>query len=84
MSLYVDGKKTRITDYSDTFISVYLKAGKHDIKLSYETPLLKEGAIISTGCLGIFVLSIQIRKKTKDERTSRTLCRTIQGDKSED
>lgn len=83
-SLYVDGKKTRITDFSDTFISVYLKAGKHDIKLSYETPLLKEGAIISTGCLGIFVLSIQIRKKTKDERTSRTLCRTIQGDKSEE
>lgn len=81
--LFVDGKRAKISDFSDTFISVYLEEGQHKIELNYETPLIKEGAIISCSCVGIFIISILIRKKTKDERTNRTLYRTIQAGKPE-
>lgn len=67
-TLYVDGKETDITDFCDTFISVDLQSGTHEIELKYETPLLKEGGAVSCACILLFVIAITIRKrKTKDE-----------------
>lgn len=45
--LMVDGKKVLIEDFKDTFISVYLEEGEHTIALSYMTPGLETGMIIS-------------------------------------
>ena len=45
--LTVDGRPVLIEDFKDTFISVYLEEGEHTIALSYVTPGLETGAIIS-------------------------------------
>ncbi len=61
-TLYVDGKETEILDFKETFISVYLEEGHHDIELSYMTPGLKVGAMISAACIGLFVLTMLGRR----------------------
>ena len=45
--LKVDGKERSIQDFKDTFISVYLEEGEHTVTLTYMTPGLKLGAVIS-------------------------------------
>lgn len=67
-TLYVDGKETEILDFKDAFISVYLKEGHHDIELKYMTPGLKTGAIISIACVGLFVLTMLIRRRIRGKR----------------
>ncbi|MEE1305655.1 MAG: YfhO family protein [Agathobacter sp.] len=68
-SLLVDGREQDITTFADTFISVDLDEGKHEIELRYVTPGLKEGAIFSGACVGIFIVLMLIRKlrATKNE-----------------
>lgn len=61
-TLYVDGKETEILDFKETFISVYLEEGHHDIELKYMTPGLKTGAVISAACVGLFALTMLGRK----------------------
>lgn len=61
-TLYVDGKETEILDFKETFISVYLEEGYHDIELWYMTPGLKMGAMISAACVGLFLLTMWGRK----------------------
>ncbi len=64
-SLYVDGEKAESTALYDAFISVHLEEGKHDIRLVYHTPKLLQGAFISAGCLGIYILLAFVRRKRK-------------------
>lgn len=61
-SLYVDGKKTDIKDFEDTFISVHLDKGEHEVSLKYETPGLKLGAVVSAACVLLFIISVTIKK----------------------
>lgn len=61
-TLYVDGKETEILDFKETFISVYLEEGHHDIELRYMTPGLKVGAMLSAACVGLFVLTMLGRR----------------------
>ena len=46
-TLKIDGKQVLIKDFKDAFISVNLDKGEHYIELSYMTPGLETGAIIS-------------------------------------
>ena len=56
-------------------ISVTLTEGKHDIELIYTTPGLKTGAMISLGCLILFLLSAFWRgKQEKNIVVSESLC----------
>ena len=57
-TLYVDGKRHEISDFKDTFISVYLSEGLHEIKLEYMTPGLTMGAAISAVCVGLFAMTM--------------------------
>lgn len=67
-TMKVDGKSVDYEDFSDTFISVYLDEGEHEIELYYETPGLKAGAAISGACVGIFVLLSILRKLSGKHR----------------
>ncbi len=71
-TLYVDGKETKMETFKDTFLSVHLEEGYHAIELKYMTPGLVTGAVISSVCVGLFVLSIVVcrviatKKRTKE------------------
>lgn len=56
--LMVDGKKILIEDFKETFISVYLEEGEHTIALSYMTPGLQTGAIISIFSIVVAVATL--------------------------
>ncbi len=68
-TMKVDGKAVDYEDFCDTFISVDLESGEHEIELSYETPRLKTGAMISGGCVGIFIILMLIRRYRGKHRT---------------
>ena len=71
----VDGKETEPETFAEAFISVPLTDGKHDIELIYTTPGLKTGAMISLGCLMLFLLSAFWRgKQEKNIVVSESLC----------
>lgn len=53
--VYVDGREVEGKTFMESLMKIPLTAGKHRIKLSYTTPGLKEGAIVSTVCLTVFV-----------------------------
>ncbi len=57
-TLYVDGERSEILDFKDTFISVYLEEGHHEIELRYMTPGLKLGVILSATCVGLFLFTM--------------------------
>lgn len=61
-TMKVDGKETKYEDFSDTFVSIHLDEGEHEIELNYETPGLKAGAAISASCVGIFILLLLVRQ----------------------
>ncbi len=65
--LYVDGKETETLDFKEAFLSVYLEEGTHSIELKYMTPGFKNGAIISGVCIGLFILTMWIRKRKQSE-----------------
>ena len=53
-SAYVDGQKVDILQGNLSYMAIYLTAGDHEIKLVYNTPLFRQGEIISL--LGIILL----------------------------
>lgn len=61
-TLYVDGVETEGEAFKDTFLSVYLEEGHHTIALRYMTPGLGLGAAISAVCVGLFVISVVLRR----------------------
>ena len=62
-TLMVDGKKVLIEDFKDTFISVYLEEGEHTIALSYMTPGLETGEIISIFSIVVAVSALVLGGK---------------------
>ena len=61
-TLYVDGKEMETLDFKDTFLSVYLEEGQHEIELKYMTPGLRLGVMISISCIGLFILTMKLRE----------------------
>ena len=53
-TLFVDGKETDKEQFLNSLIGVTLEAGSHEIELRYETPGLKEGAMISGFAAAVF------------------------------
>ncbi len=64
-TLYVDGKETEAESFGGAFISVHLSEGTHAIKLKYQTPGLKTGAVISLGAVAIFAFVVVIKRVLK-------------------
>lgn len=69
-TLYVDGEKTEPEAFGGAFISVHLEEGEHEIILSYETPGIRTGAMISAICAAVFVLIQLFLKKIEKYRVS--------------
>ena len=70
-TLFVDGKETDKELFLNSLIGVTLEAGSHEIELRYETPGLKEGAMISGFAAAVFgavtiVLYLKEKKRKKN------------------
>ncbi len=56
---YVDGKKADITVYQDALIAVDCGSGSHEVKLVFEAPGIKAGAVLSlVGIVGFVCLGV--------------------------
>ncbi len=62
-TLYVDGSQTEAQAFGGAFLSVYLEEGEHEIELRYKTPGFRVGAVISGGCLAVFLLAVLVRRR---------------------
>ena len=66
-TLYVDGAKTPISVFADTFISVPLSAGEHTVKLTYQPEGLGLGLLITVNAaillILIYIVSRYLAKK---------------------
>ena len=71
-TLYVDGKESEILDFKETFLSVYLEEGHHEIELRYMTPGLKAGAGISIVCVAAFLATMFVRNRMNHMRRVKT------------
>lgn len=57
-SVYVDGEKVQAEAFQDALISVHLTEGEHHIRLQYETPGIRVGALFSAiGICGFALLA---------------------------
>ncbi len=70
---FVDGKETEAQVFKETFLSVYLEEGTHEIALSYRTPGFDMGVGISAFCVGLFVITIMVRKSCGKSRKNREI-----------
>lgn len=60
-TLYIDGKKTAVTDISNAFMGFYVPAGSHSIRLDYQTPGVIVGAVISAVTAALLMLLFAIK-----------------------
>ncbi len=60
---YVDGKETRLYRANVGYMALLLDEGNHEFKLSYQTPLFREGLVISLLFALILVIAFGIKKK---------------------
>lgn len=75
--VYVDGEETEYVSFGDALISIPLTEGAHTIELSYHTPYLWQGALIS---LGSFVLFLLITLKRKSAKKEQNMCEYTEND----
>ena len=62
MQIYVDGKKTEAKSVQG-LIGVELSTGSHTITMKYQTPGLKEGAVLSILIVGMLGMIWYTRRK---------------------
>ena len=55
-TMKVDGKDAEYEDFSDTFVSIHLDEGEHEIGIYFEKKGNKAGEAIGAGCVGVFYL----------------------------
>ena len=55
---YIDGKETELVKANSMYMGVELKKGKHDIVLTYCTPYLRAGIILTVTGLAAFVMIV--------------------------
>jgi hypothetical protein len=53
---YVDGKRAELLQADTMFSALLLSEGSHDIELTYQTPGLRLGAVVSLGTIVLFIL----------------------------
>jgi len=61
-SIYIDGEKQELMRVNKAFIGSSITKGKHDIKIVYQAPLLKEGKVVSFISL-ILLIIVMIYEK---------------------
>ncbi len=61
-TVYVDDEKVKAESFSDTFLSVHVSSGTHEVRLVYETPGLMSGIKISVASIGLFAMLQLLRK----------------------
>jgi uncharacterized membrane protein YfhO len=64
-TLYVDGSSTKVESFMGALASVTLPEGTHSIRLTYRTPGLSLGAVISAVCVALFLLTMFVRRKKR-------------------
>jgi len=64
-TLYVDGTRTDMDLFEDTFIGTYLDEGSHTITLKYFPQGLIPGSIISTICILLFATLVSIERRMR-------------------
>lgn len=65
-SVYVDGEKKELQNVNKLFLGVMLDEGKHHVEFRYFTPWLKEGILLSSAGLAIFIAAgLLIGRKKK-------------------
>ena len=69
---YVDGEEVPIFTTNIKYMGIDIKKGKHEIKFTYRTPLIREGIYITAGSvaayiIGCFVIFMLRRSKKKKE-----------------
>jgi uncharacterized membrane protein YfhO len=62
---YIDGKKVEFLQVNTMYCGVFLPAGNHDIILTYMTPYLKQGCILSLIGLCLFIIVILFYEKKR-------------------
>ena len=60
---YVDGKETKLQKANTMFMALELEPGSHEIRLTYCTPYLKAGMLLSVLGLVIYVMLVFRKKK---------------------
>ena len=65
-SIYVDGNEQELIRTNIAYMGTYVKAGKHNITLRYETPGLKIGLILAAIAVVLFLL-IQVQQRISHE-----------------
>ena len=60
---YVDGKETKLQKANTMFMALELEPGEHEIRLTYCTPYLKPGIVLSVTGLILYVLLVLYRKR---------------------
>ena len=53
---YVDGRRAELLQADTMFSALLLSEGSHDIELTYQTPGLRLGAVVSLGTVVLFIL----------------------------
>ena len=53
---YVDGKRAELLQADTMFSALLLSEGSHDIELTYQTPGLRLGVVVSLGTIVLFIL----------------------------
>ena len=67
--LQVDGKSAEVEPFKDAWIAVKLGAGKHRIFLSYTTPGLYVGALVSAAAIVLAIGSLGVGKIMKKRKS---------------
>ena len=70
---YVDGKKVDLIKANSMYMGIELKKGKHEIVLTYCTPYIVPGLILTaTGLLLFLLIAVSYRKSKKSWRKGKT------------
>lgn len=62
---YVDGQETEILRANACYMALRLEAGTHEIRMTYETPYLKFGTLISVVSFAAVIVCTMIQRRKK-------------------
>ncbi len=63
----IDGEAVPILKANIGFMAVAVDAGSHNVELTYRTPYLTEGLLITTGSLAVFLACVAVDKKRNNK-----------------
>ncbi len=79
-TLYVDDVETEAETFAEAFIATYLEEGEHSIRLSYATPGLGMGSVVSGICILAFCVTVALKWKVSLRKKADELTLGISSD----